>query len=151
MAKFQVGSGIDQYITQLQNLEYQSGEIVGKAIYKGAAVVADAVKTNIKALPSSACTNLEKAGLIDSMGIAKMQDEGGYYNVKIGFDGYNSIKTKKFPNGQPNSMIARSIEAGTTRRQKHPFVAPAVRSTKDAAEKAMAEEIEKSIQSTMGL
>lgn len=150
MAKFQVGTGIDQYITQLTNLEYQTEDLIGKAIYKGADIVADAIKANIESLPGSACTDVEKAGLISGFGIAKMQDENGYFNVKAGFDGYNDQVTKKYPKGKPNSMIARSIEGGTSWKSKHPFIAPAVRSSKDAAEKAMAEEIEKGINETMG-
>lgn len=150
MAKFQVGKGIDQYISQLQNLEFHSDEIIGKAIYKGADIVADAIKANIEGLPSSACTDVEKAGLLSGFGIARMQDEGGYFNVKAGFDGYNDDVTKKWPQGKPNSMIARSIEGGTSWKAKHPFIAPAVRSSTAAAEKAMAEEIDKGINETMG-
>lgn len=150
MAKFQVGSGIDEYVSQLQNLEFQSEELIGRAIYKGADIVADAIKANIQGLPSSACSDVEKAGLLSGFGIAKMQDENGYFNVKAGFDGYNDDVTKKWPRGKPNSMIARSIEGGTSWKPKHPFIAPAVRATKDAAEKAMAEEIDKGIKETMG-
>lgn len=150
MAKFQVGTGIDQYVDQLKNLEFHSEEMMGKAIYKGAGIVADAVKNNIRSLPSAACSKLEKSALIDGMGIAPMRNEGGYYNVKIGFDGYDSVKTKTFPNGRPISMIARSIEKGTTWRNKSPFVAPAVRTTKDKAEQAMAEEINKEIKNVTG-
>ena len=151
MAKFQVGKGIDEYISQLQNLEFHSDELIGKAIYKGADIVADAIKANIEGLPSSACSDVEKAGLLSGFGIAKMQDEGGYFNVKAGFDGYNEDVTKRYPRGKPNSMIARSIEGGTSWKPKHPFIAPAVRATKDQAEQAMAEEIEKEIKSTMGV
>lgn len=150
MAKFQVGPGIDEYVSQLQNLEFQSEELIGRAIYKGADIVADAIKANIQGLPASACTDTEKAGLLSGFGIAKMQDENGYFNVKAGFDGYNDDVTKKWPRGKPNSMIARSIEGGTSWKPKHPFIAPAVRATKDAAEKAMAEEIDKGINETMG-
>ncbi len=150
VAKFQVGSGIDEYISQLQNLEYRSDELIGRAIYKGADIVADAIKANIQSLPASACSDVEKAGLLSGFGIAKMQDENGYFNVKAGFDGYNDDVTKKWPRGKPNSMIARSIEGGTSWKAKHPFIAPAVRATKDAAEKAMAEEIDKGINETMG-
>ena len=150
MAKFQVGKGIDEYISQLQNLEFQSEDLIGKAIYKGADIVADAIKANIQGLPASACSDVEKAGLLNGFGIARMQDEGGYFNVKAGFDGYNDDVTKKWPRGKPNSMIARSIEGGTSWKPKHPFIAPAVRATKDAAEKAMAEEIEKGIKETIG-
>lgn len=150
MAKFQVGTGIDEYVSQLQNLEFQSEELIGRAIYKGADIVADAIKANIQGLPASACTDTEKSGLLSGFGIAKMQDENGYFNVKAGFDGYNDDVTKKWPRGKPNSMIARSIEGGTSWKPKHPFIAPAVRATKDAAEKAMAEEIDKGINETMG-
>lgn len=150
MAKFQVGDGIDKYMEQLRNLEYTGRETIGAAIYKGADMVADAVKANIEALPESACSDVEKEGLLRGFGIARMQDENGYFNVKIGFDGYNDDKTKKYPNGKANSMIARSIEGGTSWKPKHPFVAPAIKATRDAAEKAMAEEVEKQIEQIMG-
>lgn len=149
MAKFQVGPGMDKYLSQLQNLEFQTDEMIGNAIYKGADIVADAIKANIQNLPSSACTETEKAGLLSGFGIAKMQDENGYFNVKAGFDGYNEDVTKRYPRGKPNSMIARSIEGGTSWKPKHPFIGPAVRATKDQAEQVMAEEIEKNIKSTM--
>lgn len=151
MAKFQVGPGMDKYLSQLQNLEFQTDEMIGNAIYKGADIVADAIKANIQNLPSSACTETEKAGLLSGFGIAKMQDENGYFNVKAGFDGYNEDVTKRYPRGKPNSMIARSIEGGTSWKPKHPFIGPAVRATKDQAEQVMAEEIEKQIKSTMGV
>lgn len=150
MAKFQVGPGMNKYLSQLQNLEFQTDEMIGNAIYKGADIVADAIKANIQNLPSSACTETEKAGLLSGFGIAKMQDENGYFNVKAGFDGYNEDVTKRYPRGKPNSMIARSIEGGTSWKPKHPFIGPAVRATKDQAEQVMAEEIEKQIKSTMG-
>lgn len=142
---------MDKYLSQLQNLEFQTDEMIGNAIYKGADIVADAIKANIQNLPSSACTETEKAGLVSGFGIAKMQDENGYFNVKAGFDGYNEDVTKRYPRGKPNSMIARSIEGGTSWKPKHSFIGPAVRATKDQAEKAMAEEIEKQIKSTMGV
>lgn len=141
---------MDKYLSQLQNLEFQTDEMIGNAIYKGADIVADAIKANIQNLPSSACTETEKAGLLSGFGIAKMQDENGYFNVKAGFDGYNEDVTKRYPRGKPNSMIARSIEGGTSWKPKHPFIGPAVRATKDQAEQVMAEEIEKQIKSTMG-
>ena len=150
MAKYQVGTGIDKYIQQLTNLEFRADEIAGRAIYKGADIVANAIKANIQALPASACTVVEKAGLLSGFGIARKQEQGGYINVKAGFDGYNDNVTAKYPHGKPNSMIARSIEGGTSWKPKHPFVGPAVRATKDAAERAMAEEINKSLNQIMG-
>lgn len=149
MAKFQVGNGIDQYIEQLTNLEFTAHDAIGRAIYKGADIVADQIRANIGQIPKSLCSNVQRHGLLDSLGIASMRDDGGMFNVKIGFDGYNSHVTKKYPKGHPNSMIARAIESGTSFSGKHPFVAPAVRATKDAAERAMAEEINKQIEKQM--
>lgn len=150
MAKFQVGSGMDKYIEQLTNLEFTAHDTVGRAIYKGADIVADAIRANIEALPKSVCSDVQRKGLLDSLGIAKMREDDGTYNVKIGFDGYNSHVTKKYPKGHANSMIARAIESGTSFSAKHPFVAPAIRATKDAAEKAMADEINKELTKQMG-
>ena len=149
MAKFQVGPGMDQYLNQLRNLEFMADDMIGRAIYKGGGIIADAIKANIQNLPSSACTDVERAGLISGFGIAHMKNEDGYFNVKVGFDGYNDNVTAKYPRGKPNSMIARSIEAGTSWKPKHPFIAPAVRASKDAAEQAMAKEIDDQISKTM--
>lgn len=151
--RFQVGSGIDQYLGQLQNLEFKAEETIGHAIYEGADIVADAIKTNLEALPTDdgygtaseklgGIKTIQKIGLIKGFGIAKMKNENGYYNVKVGFHGYNGLKTTKFPSGQPNVMIARTMESGNSFTKKHPFVAPAVRATKGTAEKKMAEVID---------
>jgi hypothetical protein len=70
------------------------------------------------------------------------QDNGGYWNVKVGFDGYNEHRTEKYPNGHPNSMIARSIEGGTSFLKPMPFVAPALKAKRKEAEEAMAEAVE---------
>lgn len=150
MARFHVGQGIDAYIDILQNFEQTIGDDIGRAIFSGAAIVADAIRDNIKGLPKEACTPKEKAGLLDGLGIARMEYKDGYYDVKIGFHGYNSVKTKKYPKGQPNAMIARSVEGGSSWRPRHPFVAPAIRATRAEAEKKMAEEIDKIYQSKTG-
>ena len=150
MAKYRVGTGIDQYVERLSNLAFTAQDTVGRAIYKGADIVADAIRSNIQSLPKSVCTDKQRQGLLDSLGIAKMRDDDGTYNVMIGFDGYNSHITKKYPKGHPNSMIARAIESGTSFSAKHPFVAPAIRATKEAAEKTMADEINKELTKQMG-
>ena len=79
----------------------------------------------------------QKAGLLDGFGISRMKDDGGFVNVKLGFDGYNSTRTEKYPRGQPNVLIARSVNSGTTFRKKTKFVDKAVNSAKKAAEAAM--------------
>lgn len=155
MAKLKF-KGIDEYVAQLQKLENLSNESIGRAVYAGAAVVADAVKDAIRALPTDERTvkdgdmlqgisRLQKAGLIDGFGIAPLRNENGYMHVKLGFDGYNSVKTKSYPQGQPNSVIARSVNSGTSFRQKIPFMDQAVRNNKDKCEQTMQEAFDKEL------
>jgi len=148
MARFEF-SGINNYISQLNKLQQSTKDgVVGKTVYAGAEVVADSVRRAIQALPVGdgrardgglvdTVTLPQKAGLLDGFGISRMKDDDGFINVKLGFDGYNSTKTEKYPNGQPNVLIARSVNSGTTFRKKTKFVDKAVNSAKKAAEAAM--------------
>lgn len=160
MATFQFG-GIDNYIKQLNKLQQSTKDgVVGKTVYAGAAVVADSVRRAMQALPVGdgraqggglvdTVTLPQKVGLLDGFGISRMKDDAGFVNVKLGFDGYNATRTEKYPKGQPNALIARSVNSGTTFRKKTKFVDKAVSSAKKAAEAAMdaacSREIEKII------
>ena len=154
MAKLKF-EGLDEYVAQLQKLSDLSRECIGRAIYEGADVVADAVKSNIEALPIderfakdgtlSGISRAQKQGLINGFGIAPLRDDNGYLNVKLGFAGYNNVKTKSFPNGQPNSMIARSVNSGTSFRDRIPFVDNAVRAQKSVCEQKMKETFDKEL------
>lgn len=155
MATFQF-EGVDNLIAQYQTLFDNARECIGKAIYEGADVVADAVKAEIKALPvsnqyqSAGLNSLQKKGLIDGFGIAKMQDTNGLLNVKLGFAGYNHYTTKKYPNGQPNSVIARSINSGSSYRKKNPFVDRATKANKSKCESTMENKLNSEIQKLIG-
>ena len=46
MAKWIVGKGIDNYIAYLQRMELATDEIIGKAVYEMAKVVANNIKSN---------------------------------------------------------------------------------------------------------
>lgn len=153
---------LSEYELKLSRLGSGSQEIVEKAIYVGAKIVADEVKRRIKALSSTTeilamrayrlrkptyITDTAKRGLVDSFGITPVKlDNDGYYNVKLGFDGYNAVKTKTFPNGQPNQRMARAVESGSTAMIKQPFIHPAVSASKQVAEKAMADAIDEEIE-----
>ncbi len=156
MAKFKVGKGMAQYLQCLDNLHEASPEIIGKAVFDGAGIVADAVKAEINAIPVdnrfvkdgemlNGVSSLQKSGLLESMGVAKMQTDGDYRNVKVGFDGYNSIRTFNYPKGQPNQLIANSLESGTSFRKKNPFINRAVRNSREKAERAMAAKVDEEI------
>ena len=152
--RLQVGKDIDNYIDKLSNLEFGTLRFSADVNYDllhRANIVADAIKANIKEMPVddtrhaeklNGIRSVQKEGLLYSFGIARLKDDNGFYNVKVGFDGYNKLKTKKYPQGQPNAMIARTFESGNSFTKKQPFIAPAVRATKDIAEAKMAQVID---------
>lgn len=132
--------GLAEYERQLSQLQRGTDEIAGKAIYAGAEIVADAIKQNIQGLPSK--TGTTRQGLLEGFGIAPLQDDSGYLNVKIGFDGYNA-------KGVPNALMARLFESGKSRVPKHPFVRPAINSSRKQAEAKMAEVLDAEINKIM--
>lgn len=159
MARWKNSPELDRYLAQLERLT-DTREYIGEAIFEGANIVADAVHAEIQSLPVGAryakegeqistITSTQKAGLLSGFGIAPMKKDGDFYNVKLGFDGYNGQKTKNYPSGQPNSMIARSVCSGTSFRKKNDFVGRAVRSTKSAAERKMEKTLDDALQKIM--
>ena len=68
--------------------------------------------------------------------------------MKIGFDGYNEVQTKTFPNGQPNALIARSIESGSSTREKTPFLRPALAAARKQAIEAARVKFDEAIHNT---
>ena len=152
-------TGMEDYVTYVERLAENSEEILGEAVYEMAKVVADRVRANLEALPTvtnaaniamykhgrSKLSDVEKKGLLDGFGISTAQNDNGYFNVKLGFEGYNGVKTKKYPNGQPNQLIARSLEFGSSIAQKHPFVRPAINASRKRAEAKMAEVLDEEI------
>lgn len=159
MAKLKF-KGLEEYEKQLLKLREVSTECIGKAIHDGAGIVADAVKQNISGLPIderhvkngemlNGISAKQKAGLISGFGIAPLKDENGYLNVKLGFAGYNDVKTRMYPNGQPNSVIARSVNSGTSFRQRIPFVDNAVNANKAACEQKMKDTFDKALKSSL--
>lgn len=163
MAKFQV-RGLDEYERALSRLGKKTVEIAKSGVYAGSAYMADAIKDALKSLPViegditglppvgtpedplTGVSRKQKQDLLDSMGITPIiQDSDGYINAKIGWDGYGSIPTKKYPKGVPNQMLMRSIESGTSFRKKNPIVRMAVNKNKKAAEEGLNKAVEKAL------
>ena len=159
-------SKLRDYELMLGKIGDASKDICGAAIYEGAKIIADEVKSNLNALNTTTdelaimkankgeptyITERAKNGLIKSFGVTPMsQDESGIYNVKLGFDGYNDVKTKKWPKGQPNQLIARACESGSSAMIKQPFFREAVQKTKKKAESRMAEVLDEKIKNIGG-
>lgn len=157
--------GIKIYVDKLNELTNNSLTIIQKAAAKGAAPIADACKANLNGLETmnkgeavaawkkkekGKLTEKQKQGLIESMGLAPMRNDNGYINTKLGFDGYNKVITKSWPKGQPNAMIARVLESGSSAMDKQPFIRPAVSAKKNEAEKIMQETLDKEIKKITG-
>ena len=138
MARFEV-KALDEYIDLLSSMnEKKSKEIIEEAIYEGAGIIADEIKSEIEGLKTGksahdGVTENEKKDLIEGFGIAPMQYRNGVHDVKIGFDGYGSNPTKKYPKGVPIPLIARSIISGTSFRPKNNIVRRAVNRKKSKA------------------
>lgn len=161
MAKI-VMDGIEEYANRLSSLFKDTEGIVRKAVFRGAAVVADEIKNGLKSIPTirnneigtesnpiSGVTKKQKSDLIEAFGLAPIENKGGYIQTKAGVDGYGSVPTKKYPNGVPNAMLMRSVESGTSFRRKTPVFRPAVNRAKEKCvaemKKTIDEELEKII------
>lgn len=162
MAKIEF-KGIDEYAKILDTLGSESEEIIKSAVYKGAAIVANEIKSGINAIPIQEGNNglppvgtpenklygisrKQKGDLMDSFGLAPMENDGDYIQTKAGVDGYGSIPTKKYPGGVPNVMLMRSIESGTSFRDKRPVFRQATNRARKRAEEAMKSEIDNQMQ-----
>lgn len=154
MAKF-TARGMEDYISLLRIYSDNIAPVLNKAVYNGAKIIADAVTAEIRDLYEieenehgsedhllSGITAAQKQGLLDGFGVSHLQVEDNDLRfVKLGFVGYNSTETKKYPKGQPNALIARSVISGTSFRQKNGFMARALKKAKAAAQ----DEIEQTV------
>lgn len=143
--------GLDDVVSSLSRAGANTDKLCKKALYEGAKIVADEVRKGVQGIPvvdgygtdsdplPGGAKAIQKAGLMHSLGIATFRDNGGNIDTSVGFDGYNSLRTKKYPGGQPNRLIARSIESGTSFQMKHPFVRPAISRSRKTAEAKMEE------------
>ena len=143
------GNGVDALIKALELCGQKSTGTIKRAVYEGAREVGIGMVAAIQSIPVindhfipgdypiNGITQAQKDGLLSSFGFATMQDDGGFINTKCGFDGYNSVKTVKYPNGQPNPLIANAVNSGTSRRQKYPFISKGLKASASKAKKAM--------------
>lgn len=161
MATIQFKKG-DEYLIKISRLAQASKEqVCGKAIYGAADIVANEIREQLQKVPTDekhgtqsepakGPRKIQKKGLYESLGIASMQtDSNGDINVKIGFDGYNSVSTETWPNGQPNQMIARSVERGTSFMKGNAFVKSAVAASKKNALDHMKNTVDQEIKKIM--
>lgn len=140
MARITFKSG-DDYALRLMKTANRSEELMKRSIYAGAKVLADKIRDNLEAGLVGSKTST--GALAASLGITPItEDRSGYWNAKIGFDGYDG-------RGVPNQLKARVLESGSSRVKKRPFVAPALRASRKTALEAMAKVIDDEIKKNM--
>lgn len=152
-------SGQEEFGEKLRQLEaaFMSDEPLERAVAKGAKPVADEIRSRLGGVPAQKFRRLygdeqfnslsesEKADLLASFGLTPVKNDRGFIHTKAGFDGYGSHPTKSYPQGVPNQLVARATESGSSVRQKHPFVRPAVNSTKNDAIREMEKSIDEDL------
>lgn len=159
MAKYRGVKGGEEFSALLSGLAGDQAITVMKAaVYSGVGVLADALKAEIQSLPEdngfkpngfkrNVIDRHDKRMLQERIGISKIESTGDRANAVVSFNGYNERPTKKYPNGVPVPLIARSIESGSSVREKNPFVRRAFNAAKtnaqqkaiDAGQKALNE------------
>lgn len=162
MAKLSKVKAGEDLALRLAALGDKSEDVAKKAIRAGSGVIADEVRARLEAMPVERYRYLkegetfaglsqdQKKDLMDGFGITPVgQDKSGMWNAKVGFEGYGSHPTRKYPKGLPNPLLARSVESGSSVRQKRPFVRPAVSAKRKAAIAAMQQVIDDEIKKTM--
>ena len=134
MAKFKF-EGIDKYTASLEKIGGKNAIGVLKyAVYPGAAVVADAIRSEI------ASNHHGYGDLENSLTLATMRNDNGYVNTKITFAGYDR-------KGVPNAIKAAVLESGRsddTIQATH-FISRTVKSVKEKAISEMSKALDEKI------
>lgn len=165
MAKLEL-KGMADYLRELQAVSNATSGVCKAVVYAGADVVADAIRAETEALSTvsdvealaaarkgtpTKISESQKAALLESLGTTPItKGRTGRTQTSVGFGGYNNIKTKRWPNGQPNNLIARSCNKGSSAMLRQPFVDRALKKCTSQAVSAMQDEMEKQIEKAKG-
>lgn len=125
--------GYDEYAKKITKLGRAGAGIIRYSVYGAAGMVIEAIKAN---------TPVNTGALRDSAILTNFENEKGYIYTSVQFVGYDRY-------GQPNAIAARVLESGSSTRNKHPFIGPAVRKVRAAAEAEIAKNLDKKINEIM--
>lgn len=137
----------------LRKLVGEAEKIMKFTVFEGADIAANELRAGVEALRTvsdgqaiqayrkrtpTILSKSQKQGLLDGLGISPMKTRGGGVDNKVGFEGYNSVVTRRWPNGQPNIMIAASCEHGSSAMLEQPFIRQAYQRCAHRVTEAMA-------------
>lgn len=143
MAKIEF-PGMAEYMKQLTELGRDAPKLINGALYDGAKVLADAVRKEIDSLTK--LDPRDRQGLKDGMGIARFWSRDGITMTKIGWSGYNAWKTRRWPKGKPNALVARSQIRGTSWIHPNKFTSRAVKKARDSSISAMRDRLDRDLE-----
>lgn len=154
--------GLDKLIELCKLTERETDKICGRAIYPGGGIMYQEALRATQGIRTDALefrrggmrsgpTEEQKQGLIESLGVAPIRKKRWGMNVKIGYDGYNNVKTGQWAaTGQPNIMIARVVESGTSFMQPQYFMEKAVQTATPSIETAVKAQFEEELVAIWG-
>lgn len=125
---------------KIQILAAKDGELIKKAVYDGADILANQVRANLQA--NLAGSQYSTGALLEAFGVAPIRQYGDSINTKMGFDGYDG-------KGVPNALKARAMESGTSKQAKRPFMRPAFNQKSEQARAKMVQTFEEEIKKIM--
>lgn len=147
--------GMAELSEMLGQLDEQAQGVASKALYKGAGIVADELRSSaeqIRTAPFHWTMNGQRLPspeekeivLQASAGIARFDKNGLEINTSVGFRnaGYAELKGKT----KPIPQIVNAINSGTSFMSKQPFVRKAARSGGQKAIEAMRADIEEAFE-----
>ncbi len=150
MAKVKT-TGLNETLKMLESIERNTDEILEDVLREGAMIATDEMRSQISKLRTSDeyeggngkryAKKSDVQGLLDSLGFAPVRFNNSVVDSNIGFDGYNNDRTKKYPKGHANRMIANAINRGTSFMIAQPFI----NRTKKAAEAKCNEVMQKKL------
>lgn len=149
--------GVQEYINKLEKLSDMPTEFkaIEEAVKAGAAVVADESRKGLESVdeddrryvkPGEKRTGLrrvQKVGLLNSWGISDPDIQRNYINVKTG------VSREKNKLGEPNVVVARRLERGTSWMNANPVISKANRRSRQRCVDAMMEVVDKYIDNCM--
>ena len=131
----------EDFLRRLSALGEKSDEITGKVLQAGGAAVLAKVKNNMTAVVGrdTKMRSRSTGELAGALGLsAPRLDRDGNFNVKVGF-------AEPRASGTSNAMLANILEYGKHGQPAKPFLKPAVRAAKSAAQAAMKEAFEEEV------
>lgn len=111
-------NGVEEIGYLLDKLDQETTSILKKGLYEANHVLYQEVEKNLSSIHTVGekenrnITEKQKQGLLSSLYGSKFQQNNNELYFTISVTGYNDVITEKYPKGQPNIMILRSLEKG---------------------------------------